>query len=407
MKVKEAVGSYEGFSVEERQALLELLKTSDENVVVSIERDDDISVDCCGVLKVIQSKSSGSDGAVYLQNRSAEFWKTIARWVEKTHQRGYGDKTVNCYCYSISAPSFASEREKRFSSLFNDVRGLAEAEDALNHAIGVLGNSSAKIKKHLDVVFSPEMRDSAKAVIDKLSIETHHDLNNEVMQLFKARAFTSHAHEEALYNDALGWLKRQFADQSQQGISPQIYYADFAEYIRSAAGRYQRDPLAETVGNPEPREVEQVKESNPVFLRQLHAIQQVSMDQDEEDLLAICNWLRSSSQIVRWVKEDGLITQPAVSSYQNELVEAWRLECDDVISDPSSLSSPEQQGRRIYIKTQRESRRKVLAGSVPPTFVSDGQLHELADVEDIMTDKPRVVWNPSFVEQERSVGGAG
>ncbi|MBM6892892.1 hypothetical protein H6A10_07260 [Enorma massiliensis] len=407
MEVKEAVGSYEGFSAEERLALLELLKTSDENVTVSIERDDDISVDCCGVLKVIQSKSSGSDGAVYLRNRSAEFWKTIARWVEKTHQRDYGDKTVNCYCYSISAPFFASERVKRFSSLFNDARGLAEAEGVLNRAIGVLGNSSASIKKYLDVVFSPKMRDSAKAVIDKLSIETHHDLNNEVMQLFKARAFTSHAHEEALYNDALGWLKGKLADQSQQGISPQICYIDFAEYIRSAAEQYQRDPLTETVGNPGLGEVEQVRESNPIFLRQLHAIQRGSMDQDEEDLQAICNWLRSSSQIVRWVKEDGLITQPVVNSYQNELVEAWRLECDDVISDSSGLSSPEQQGRKIYIKTQRESRRKDLAGSVPPTFVSDGQLHELADVEDIMTDKPRVIWNPLFVEQERSIGGAG
>lgn len=386
--------------------MLELLKTSDENTTVSIERDDDISVDCCGVLKVIQSKSSGSDGAVYLQNKSAEFWKTIARWVEKTHQQGYGDKTVNCYCYSISASSFASERKKRFSSLFNDARGLAEAEDVLNRAIDVLGNSSVRIKKYLNVVFSPEMRDSAKAVIDKLSIETHRDLNNEVLQLFKARAFTSHAHEEALYSDALGWLKRKFADQSQQGISPQICYADFAEYIRSAAGRYQRDPLAETVGNPESEEVEQVRESNPIFLSQLHAIQRGSMDPDDEDLLAIRNWLRSSSQIVRWVKEDGLITQPAVNSYQNELVEAWRLECDDVLSDSSGLFSPEQQGRHIYVKTQRESRRKVLAGSVPPTFVSDGQLHELADVEDIMTNKPRVVWNPLFVEQERSIGGA-
>lgn len=407
MEVKEAVGSYEGFSVEERQAFLELLKTSDENAIVSIERDDDISVDCCGALKVIQSKSSGRDGATYLQNGSTEFWKTITRWVEKTHQRDYGGKTVYCYCYSISAPSFASERKRRFSSLFNDARGLTEAEDALNRAIGALGNSSARIKKYLDVIFSPEMRDSAIEVIDKLSIEIHHDLNDEVMQLFKARAFTSHAHEEALYNDALGWLKGKFADQSQRGISPKICYVDFAEYVRIAAERYQRDPLAETIGNPEPEEVEQVRESNPIFLRQLFAIQPASMDQDEENLLAVCNWLRSSSQIVRWVKEDGLITRSAVSSYQRELVEAWRLERDDVMSDSLGLFSSEQQGRKIYIRTQRESRHKVLAGSVPPAFVCDGQLHELADVEDIMTDVPRIVWNPTFVEKERSIVGAG
>lgn len=406
MEVREALGSYEGFSVEERQALLELLNLNDSDAAVQIEERDDITVESSKGIEIIQCKSSVKDGTPYLRNGNVEFWKTVARWVEKTSSGGYGERRVRCYRYSISAASICKPRKKRIANLFDSVRGLAEAEEALNYAKTMMDSPSAEIKKSLEVVFSPEKFEAAKQVVDGFKIEHHPNLNIEMEEAFSSRGFVGQEFERALLHDALGWFKKMVADQSQNGNPPIVRYTDLIEHVRSAAEQYRRYPLTVTVGEPEARELEIIREVNPVYIRQLHAIAHNDSNLKDEDLRAISDRLRSFSQIIRWVEHDGLITQAAIDSYQDDLVETWRDERDEVVLESSGLLDSKRQGRKIYIKTRRESRHRKLAGDTPPLFVSNGQLHELADVDDIMVDEPRIVWNPSFVEQERSSGKA-
>ena len=403
MEVKEALGSYEGFSVEERQALLELLNLNDLDASVWIEDKDDVTVESSKGVEVIQCKSSRNGGTSYLQNRNSEFWKTVARWVEKTSSGSYGEKHVRCYRYSISAASIGQPKKKRIADLFDGARGLAEAEEVLNRAKAMMGSPSAGINKSLEVVFSPEKLEAAKRVVDGFTIEHHPDLNKEIEEAFASRGFIEKTFEDVLLYDALGWFKKSVAEQSQNGNPPVVRYSDFVEHVRSAAGRYRRNPLAVTVDDPTTEEQEKIREANPVFIRQLHAIAQSDDKQQDEDLKAISDWLRSSSQIVNWVERGGHITQAEIELYQDELREIWKDERDDVLLESLGSHDSEHQGRMIYRNTRKESRHRKLAGGTLPLFVTYGQLHELADVDDIMTDEPKIVWNPLFVERERSV----
>ena len=403
MQVREALGAYEGFSAQERQAFLELLSTHDLRAVVRLEAEDDISVITGDTIQVIQCKASpAGNGDSFLNNRSNDFWKTIDRWVQQTADGGYNGLTVESYRYSIIDAARKSRKNKRISDSFEDARGISEAKKALAYAYGKLTDDSSgrpvsrKLQEHLDVIYDPKNSEAAAKVIDLFQIENHPDLQDEIAKLFRARGFTSEAHNDALLHQALGWTKNRLAEFSQANQTPEIRYAEFIEWIRRAADQFRNDHLRPTVEKPDEERVHLVKEANPVYIQQLHEIQRDDYNGEEEDLKAIVDRLKSADQIIQWVKEGGLLTNESIDNYRDELTRTWDIERMETLSSFPD-TEPKSIGRKIYTGTRRSAGGVKLAGYNPPGFVADGQLHELANVEDIALHEPRIVWNPNFV----------
>ena len=407
MQVREALGAYEGFSAQERQAFLELLTTHDMETVVRLEAEDDISVITGDTIQVIQCKASpAGNGDSFLRNRSNDFWKTIDRWVQQTADGGYNGLTVESYRYSIIDTALKPRTSERISDSFKDARGTDEAQKVLAYAYKKLTDDSSgksvsgKLQEHLDVIFDPKNSEAAVKVIDLFQIENHPDLQDEIAELFRARAFISAAHNDALLHQALGWTKNRLAEFSQDNQAPEIRYAEFIEWIRCAADQFRNDHLYPTVEKPDEERVRLDKDTNPVYIQQLHEIQPDGFNSEEEDLKAIVDRLRSADQIVQWVKEDGLLTNESIDNYRDELMRTWDIERMEALSSSQATDS-KSIGRKIYIGTRRSAGGAKLAGYNPPGFVADGQLHELANVDDIVLHEPRIVWNPNFISIAR------
>ena len=402
------MGAYEGFSAQERQAFLELLSTHDLRAVVRLEAEDDVSVITGDTIQVIQCKASpAGNGDLFLRNRSNDFWKTIDRWVQQTAGGGYNGLTVESYRYSIIDAARKSRKNKRISDSFEDARGIIEAKKALAYAYGKLTDDSSrkpvsrKLQEHLDAIYDPNNSEAAAKVIDLFQIENHPDLQDEIAQVFRARAFISAAHNDALLHQALGWTKDRLAEFSQANQTPEIRYAEFIEWIRRAADQFRNDHLRPTVEKPDEERVRLDKDANPVYIQQLHEIQPDGLNSEEEDLKAIVARLKSVDQIVQWVKEDGLLTNESIDNYRDELTRTWDIERMEALSSSPAADS-KSMGRKIYTGTRRNAGGAKLAGYTPPGFVADGQLHELANVDDIALHEPRIVWNPSFVAIARA-----
>lgn len=371
--------------------------------VVRLEAEDDISVITGDTIQVIQCKtSSAGNGDSFLRNRSDDFWKTIDRWVQQTAGGGYNGLTVESYRYSIIDEALKPRNSKRISDCFKDARGIDEAQKALAYAYGKLTDDSSgkpisrRLQEHLDVIYDSNNNEAAAKVIDLFQIENHPDLQDEIARLFRARAFISAAHNDALLHQALGWTKDRLAEFSQANQAPEIRYAEFIEWIRRAADQFRNDHLRPTVEKPDEERVHLAKEANPVYIQQLHEIQPDGFNGEEEDLKAIVDRLKSADQIIRWVKEDGLLTNESIDNYRDELMRTWDIERMEALSSFPATDS-KSIGRDIYISTRRSAGGAKLAGYNPPGFVADGQLHELANVEDIALHEPRIVWNQNFV----------
>ena len=78
----EVPGSLEGFSAQEKQAFYELMRNTDDDVKVWIEKYDDVSVQKGTDIECIQLKSATGDNNP-LTDRSVKLWKSLSNWVDK------------------------------------------------------------------------------------------------------------------------------------------------------------------------------------------------------------------------------------------------------------------------------------------------------------------------------------
>jgi hypothetical protein len=397
----DATPSMLGFLYQTRFALLLALRRNDPDVLVSIEKIDDIAF----------AKDNGNGFPVPfdlrqlkhhltrqggLSDRSADVWKTLRVWAEAVSAKKLNLSKALLFLVSTSKATktnavwaLSPDLSKRDSELAQkqlEAAGAASTDRTVKEAFKAVSTLSEKKRTRFF---------SAIHVLDgSLDIEQlRMAIEGEV------RLLTDPQHRVALADALEGWWFRRVIEHLMRPLDPGVLVRHVEEQVSELREQFRRVNLPdELVGAPVP-ETEKKDKDTRVFVRQLRLIKLAErrIRPAQED------HYRAYEQRSRWIRQH-LLGMDELHKLEVRLIDEWQRRFDIMLEglDPKRGEDGHYlSGQALYqwIELDAPQNQSLL---VRPEFRSPymtrGSYHMLAD-------KKRVGWHPYYDTHLTEDGG--
>jgi hypothetical protein len=356
-------GQLFGYTLQINRALALLLACAPGDCV-SIEVYDDTALTRVNSTMVAEQAKSAIHNNP-LANRSVEFWKTIARWIESV-KRGsivIAKTTFRLYVSDSYTPG-------KIPKSFIDAQSIEDAEKALDAAIKEIGTAAATIKSYTDTVFASENRSVVCEILTKFEIDTGSGTQDDDLRgLLRAKMIDEDIIDEVLTH-SLGWVLQTFQNARQSSAQAIIQFDDLRKEITSFQRAHRNSQVLMSLANqPSGTEVSQNKPRN--YVKQLNLI-----DCDEEEILsAINDFLMAAADRTNWAIK-GLVTSGSFDDFEKSLNRVWTNTKKAVILEKGE-DEPLKAGKQIHNTCMQHTAH--LQGMEVPNHFTPGCFHRLAD----------------------------
>ena len=391
----EVPGSLEGFSAQEKQAFYELMRNTDDDVKVWIEKYDDVSVQKGTDIECIQLKSATGDNNP-LTDRSVKLWKSLSNWVDKLQDPEITSEVNTCKCrYSVSSPRVLSPGT--IATLFHTASSESDAELAFQEALSIIGDPSESLDPYTSRFFLSENKAYAITVIRLFSYEIHHHFLSEIKDKFHEVSYLDATIEESVFKTMCGWIRCQASPFTEYGKPALLPRVEYRKELTKEGRRLRDNPLSQAIPKPSDADIHVEKSKQTNYLIQLQLIDKaLEGSRDDIALDAITEKLRSDCLIITLAKY-GTISSEGLEAYQDELVSEWKNERQkSLLSSTYQAKSNEAIGASIFLNTRTAVKTTRLEAFDTPWYFSCGQLHGLADTVDDTFGAPRIGWHPNY-----------
>lgn len=406
MRKTEVPGSFEGFSAQEKQAFYELIRNTNDDVEVWIEKYDDVSVKKGTNVECIQLKSATSNDNP-LTDKSAELWKSLSNWVDKLQDPEIIADVNICKCrYSVSSPRVLCPGT--IATLFHLASSESDAELALQEAHSIIDKPSKSLEPYISRFFLPENKNYAITAIRLFSYETHYHFLSEIEDKFHEASYLDETIEESVFKTMCGWIRCQASPFTEDGEPALLPRAEYRKELTKEGRRLRDNPLSRTVPKPSDAEIQVEKSKRANYLIQLQLIEEaLEGTSDDIALDAITEKLRSECLVADLAK-NGAISSRGLEAYQEELVSEWKNEKQKSLLDSMhGAKSDEVVGASIFLNTRTAAKTTQLETFDTPWYFSCGQLHDLADKVDDALGIPRIGWHPNYSDFLSATSNSG
>lgn len=371
-----------GYGLQVRQMLYELLNCGIDSIV-SIEKFDDIGVECGDEKTAIQTKSALSDRNP-VSDRAVDLWKTLYNWLIALKEGELPlkftlftlvinvDKSGNIVKWLISAQD-EEEAKQVYEKISNEFRDKD----------GNYTKQSDSINDYIETFLAEENESYSLYIIEKFKLvvmdEGH---TNKIYKEFKAKTYLPVDIQELVFDKMLGWIEKTTALQIENGQVMQISKVNFnAELTLTQKMVNQNKCLVELAPNPTNSEIELQKHEYKTYLRQLQII---DLEYDDQ-LTAINDYLKACSNRTIWAV-NGDINEEILQQYYNDLERRWKIKKNIIEMDKQEWDEAKR-GRYLYNKCQDEDVN--IGVMVTPRSFMNGCYHELADQQ-------QIGWHPEY-----------
>ena len=220
----------EGYMLQVRHALLELIPLEDR--IVSVEAFDDVAVETDDIIIAEQTKSVLSDNNP-VANRSVVFWKTLKNWCEYLKNDDLPNKTIILRYVIVAAHALnVGSIPKSFDKAKNGI----EASSALDAArLELFGDGTgaeapslgSQVKDYVDYCFATENKTTMLQVISLMEIDLHEDTYDDELRACFNRQIIPTEYSENLLISMLGWVSNQVHEQIKQNKPAYISSEDY------------------------------------------------------------------------------------------------------------------------------------------------------------------------------------
>lgn len=375
----------EGYMLQVRHALFELISV--EDFVVSVEAYDDVAVEKDGLLIAQQIKSvSSSNNPV--ADKSEAFWKTIYNWCNYFEQERFSQKVILKYIVAATHSLKAGTIPNSFAEAKTEIDAAKALEDAEKSLFGEARTKSIgkTIQPYIDYCFAQENRKTVVKVISLMEIDIHEDTyDEELFEKFK-RQIIPPEYAEELFDSMLGWVSEQIHQQTKQNKPAYINSKDYRTALMlQISYRDQTKILTAVSVQPEASKTTVEVMRHDTYIKQLELI--------NEDKMRIFNaasdYLRTVSEKTAWAKK-GLINKGGLDDYYDKLKRFWdeqKRQLKIVAKNEDEI----EKGQYLYSKCSEDASKHRFLGRDVPSFFGSGTLQALAN-------ELSIGWHPRYIE---------
>jgi hypothetical protein len=377
-----APDAFFGYSLQAARMVCRLLEAK-AGEAISLEVFDDVGVQSSTSQVAEQTKSGRKSNPI--ADTSVGLWKTFANWIQSI-AAGELDLQRTWFEIYVSAPKPAAIA-KRFSDCTDvpdALRIIAEVKTQFWGEAPDFAKRAALPKTagaFINAVLAAD-HPLVAALICRFTLrEGRGNIGTESKDLLTTK-FVSRQNIDVVYKQALGWVHARLLNLLEIGKPGIIQVDDFYREIAAF-----NDRCASTLGLISCAEDPTLQEVEPhllrPFVRQLRLIDVPIEDQ----ILAVSNYLRASSDRTMWA-EKGLIDRSAVAELAADLKNCWKN--TRTKTELLHAAHPEVERGKILYSDCCLHRARIRAIEMTAGF-TQGSFHELADSRDIG-------WHPQYLQ---------
>lgn len=380
----------EGYMLQVRHALFELISVDDR--IVSVEAYDDVAIETDEIIIAEQTKSVLSSNNP-ITNRAEAFWKAIYNWCDYIKNGEIPEKALVLKYVVVSSHDI---KAGTIPSLFAAAKTGEEAKAALENARKeLLGDDvekkapiSQSLKPYIDFCFAQENESFVLKVISLLQIDIHEDSYDEkLLEKFK-RQLIPQEYATELFESMLGWVSDQVHRQTKQNKPAYILSKDYRAALELQIRSRDCKRIWHAVSvQPEDYTTTAEVDRHDIYIKQLELI-----DIDTSDIFeAASDFLRTRAEKTAWA-EKGLVNEGSFSDYYDGLRKFWKSQ--KLLSGVVSTDDI-RKGQYVYAQCLSDASKRRLLGSDVPSFFGSGSLQALANEP---TQQPSIGWHPRYID---------
>lgn len=374
-----------GYGLQVRQMLYELLNCNCDSVV-SVEKFDDVAVECGNQITAIQTKSALSNRNP-VSDKAVDLWKTLYNWIMALKA---GELPLDFTTFTLVINTHKggqivewlhqASNENQAKEVYLKIKELFIGED------GSYIVQSDSINAYVVAFIEEQNRKYVLQIIEKFKLvimdEGH---TQKVYDEFKAKTYIPEDIKLLVFDKILGWIDRITALQIEQGKVMQVTKEDFNKEMTLIQKQVnQNKSLVELAQNPSDTEIELEKEEFRTYLRQLQIIDLAYEDQ----LIAINDYLKAFANRTIWAKT-GDVNEEILENFYDDLKKRWRTKRNIVELDKTDWDEVKR-GQYLYNICQDEDVNNAII--VAPHSFKNGCYHHLAD-------QLYIGWHPKYEQK--------
>jgi hypothetical protein len=376
---RSAAGSAAGYHFQIQRALLDLLDADDDEIGLSIETLDDLTLSDdqrAEVRGLEQLKHSVNPGS--LTDASRQWWEALAVWMDLAREgKLTGEEQLRLICTQVAPPDSAAALLRN-----DDVRDVAAAAARLLAAARSSDSAETKASRECFAgIAEYGLDDGARTrLLERIFVVDGAEPVGEFRYALRARlrAALPASGQDAFLDQVVGMWERHAVDLLLRRRASVTKSEVLAEVARIRDG-YTEQTLPEA--DP-PSELDQLIASAYEASVFVHQLRLVAM-RHERVRLAIIDYHRAFAQRAKWLN-DGVLGPGQLTAWERRLVDEWEQAFErmlDAISEASHANELQRAGLELYNQLQ-DSDRVPLRGSTD-FFLNRGTQHGLADIRRI------------------------
>jgi hypothetical protein len=374
-----AAGQALGYIYQFERATYRLLESDAAVVSVGIEHIDDVSVHKSDGKSISEQDKATINSTNPLTDKSVALWKTLSIWAEALPSDSSGSVNREFHLVTNGAIvrdglAFRLNRAKTPSqaqSLASELRKVAES---LRGELKPYGNRIRKL-----TLANLTNLVTKIYVFDKVAPAFGGKL--EDLQIL---ALLGPLQRTAIFDGALGWVRRTVLAAAQNGEPTVVNRATFLREIRALHRRVAVAPLAIVFG-PDEMSIDPANYRSHGFFQQLDWIDVEGFYVRE----CVIHYAQAMATRVQWT-DNGAVSENALRDYEKDLKARWKLNV--FRQNDRQYESPLTRGRDLLASTLSEE--TVLDGQTMPKTITCGSFHVLADFDG--SQDPQIGWHPDF-----------
>lgn len=380
-----AIGQALGYMYQFERATYRLLQADNTVVYVGIEHVDDVSVHKTDGTSINEQNKATIGDDRPLTDRSVALWKTLAIWADIAFDKAETLSTTEFHLVtngevdseSLAARIHAAKTSSQMTAVASELRTTATAlrEGLQPFAAKILRLEPEVLARLVGRIF----------VFDNISAS----YGGKLEELQSLR-FHSELQRRAIFDGALGWVKRTVLSLAQSGEPTLVDRIAFDRQVKALNRSVAVSPLF-VVFDPQESGIDPTKYRSHGFVQQLDWV-----DTDPSFVRqCVIHYVHAQAVRVKWA-DSAAVPDAVILAYEEDLKARWRLNVQR--QSRRTYSSPIDKGQELLNETLSED--SVLENQPMPKPFTCGSFHVLADFDG--QSDPKIGWHPEFDEMAKA-----
>lgn len=368
---------------------LYLLLGADDDMVLSVERLDDVAFERGGTpIQLVQTKHHVKSTAS-LTDMASETWKTLRVWSVAVRDGRVRPTEV---ILNLVTTGFAPP-DSVVRKLYPQATGQRDVEGALARLREVAATSKSETNASAYAAFQELSAEQQRALVASVVVLDSSPSIGDVRELIlrELRFVAPPTHVAAFFERLEGWWMHAVVQRLTGATASPISYAELRAFINDLREQFHRDALPIEFRDAVAPAEEELAEDQHMFIRQLRIV----MITDPHIRHAISDYYKAFEQRSKWIREE-LVFWDELHAYEKRLMDEWSRKFHAMKEDlPTGASEEEMchEGRALYGWVEGETNIPIRSGLTEP-YVQRGSYH-------ILANELRVGWHPDFLARLR------